>query len=175
MSGGRKAKKFLTATFLEMGPHVADNAITGQMKETSGRKMSDRKVKVARFEEPSPKQVSFQEKTSPSTSSVKGKQKAAEPSPHLASKFKVVAGSYERLLYGLEGTVTPKESGYEIHIEPIFIFPAHVSCIKAVAASPGGKWLATGSADEIVKVWDLARRKEIGGLMHHQGMYSSAH
>jgi len=51
-----------------------------------------------------------------------------------------------------------------------FIFPAHVSCIKAVAASPhGGKWLATGSADEIIKIWDLRRRKEIGGLMHHEG------
>ncbi|KAG6850676.1 hypothetical protein H0H93_010404 [Arthromyces matolae] len=55
-------------------------------------------------------------------------------------------------------------------LKPIFIFPAHVSCIKAVAASPeGGKWLATGSSDEIIKVWDLRRRKEIGGLMHHEG------
>ncbi|GJE93253.1 WD40 repeat-like protein [Phanerochaete sordida] len=52
----------------------------------------------------------------------------------------------------------------------MFIFPAHISSVKAVAASPnGGKWLATGSSDEIIKVWDLRRRKEIGGLMHHEG------
>jgi len=39
-----------------------------------------------------------------------------------------------------------------------------------VAASPqGGKWLATGSGDEIIKVWDLRRRKEVGGLMQHEG------
>jgi len=57
-------------------------------------------------------------------------------------------------------------------LKPIFIFPAHVSCIKTVAASPqGGKWLATGSGDEIIKVWDLRRRKEIGGLMQHEGFF----
>lgn len=87
--------------------------------------------------------------------------------------FKVIAGSYEKLLYGLEGTVTTTDdddSSYVFNLKPIFIFPAHVSCIKCIAASPsGGKWLATGSADEIVKVWDLRRRKEIGGLMHHEG------
>lgn len=91
----------------------------------------------------------------------------------LPSTFKVIAGSYEKLLYGLDGSVTTSEddeSKLEFHLKPIFIFPAHVSCIKAVAASPqGGKWLASGSADEIVKVWDLRRRKEIGGLMHHEG------
>jgi protein MAK11 len=93
-----------------------------------------------------------------------------------STTFKVIAGSYEKLLYGLEGSVCASESSdesaeYTFNLKPIFIFPAHVSCIKAVAASPGGgKWLATGSADEIVKVWDLKRRKEIGGLMHHEGM-----
>ncbi|CDO68795.1 hypothetical protein BN946_scf184805.g4 [Trametes cinnabarina] len=87
----------------------------------------------------------------------------------LPTTFKVICGSYEKLLYGLEGTVSLDGTEYGFHLEPIFIFPAHVSCIKTVAASPqGGKWLATGSADEIIKVWDLRRRKEIGGLMHHQ-------
>jgi protein MAK11 len=101
---------------------------------------------------------------------------AGEDTSHdaLPSTFKIIAGSYEKLLYGLEGTVTTSESDqdseYSFNLKPMFIFPAHVSCIKAVAASPtGGKWLATGSADEIVKVWDLRRRKEIGGLMHHEG------
>jgi protein MAK11 len=93
----------------------------------------------------------------------------------LPSSFKIIAGSYERLLYGLEGTVSVSSSAaseLEWTLKPIFIFPAHVSCIKTVAASPqGGKWLATGSGDEIIKVWDLRRRKEIGGLMQHQGFF----
>ncbi|KAH9987501.1 WD40-repeat-containing domain protein [Russula vinacea] len=91
----------------------------------------------------------------------------------LPSSFKIIAGSYERLLYGLEGTVSVSSSAaseLEWTLKPIFIFPAHVSHIKSVAASPqGGKWLASGSGDEIIKVWDLRRRKEVGGLMQHEG------
>lgn len=94
-------------------------------------------------------------------------------SPSLPSIFKVVVGSYERLLYGLEGSFEADKdstSGFKLSLKPIFIFPAHVACVKAVSASPdGGKWLATGSADEIVKVWDLKRKKEIGGLVQHEG------
>jgi protein MAK11 len=96
-----------------------------------------------------------------------------EQEPPLPFSFKIIAGSYERLLYGLQGTVSVSSpdasSALEWTLKPIFIFPAHVSYIKAVAASPHGKWLATGSQDEIVKVWDLRRRKEIGGLMQHEG------
>lgn len=98
------------------------------------------------------------------------------PSPPPRS-FKIVAGSYEKLLYGLEGTFSdpdssePSSSSRPIPtLKPIFIFPAHVGCVKAVSASPsGGKWLATSSTDEIIKVWDLRRKKEVGGLVHHTG------
>lgn len=124
-------------------------------------------------------------------SKVKGKERADTPPPAIKKQtrivasaavsdpsssttlpisFKVIAGSYEKLLYGLEGTVSSDSADYSFNFKPIFIFPAHVSCIKSVAVSPqGGKWLATGSADEIIKVWDLRRRKELGGLMQHQG------
>jgi len=93
--------------------------------------------------------------------------------PCLPKTFKIIAGSYEKLLYGLEGSFEsndPSSSKPHPTLKPIFIFPAHVGCIKAVAGSPsGGKWLATGSTDEIIKVWDLRRRKEIGGLIQHEG------
>ena len=40
---------------------------------------------------------------------------------------------------------------------------------QTVAASPqGGKWLATGSEDEIIRAWELRRRKEVGGLMENE-------
>lgn len=92
------------------------------------------------------------------------------------SSFTVIAGSYERLLYGLQGSFTDEKGALSSTpvLKPIFIFPAHVACVKAVAASPeGGKWLASGSSDEIVKVWDLRRRKEIGGLLQHEGVYNT--
>ncbi|KAI0642016.1 WD40 repeat-like protein [Trametes meyenii] len=116
------------------------------------------------------------EHASVSEPKLKPKKKSTETvsdpssSTSLPTSFKIICGSYEKLLYGLEGNVSLEGLNYSFHIKPIFIFPAHVSCIKSVAASPqGGKWLATGSADEIIKVWDLRRRKEIGGLMHHEG------
>jgi hypothetical protein len=103
----------------------------------------------------------------------KAKAATAPPTPDpLPTAFKVIAGSYEKLLYGLQGSASLSDEGsLSFSLKPVFIFPAHVSSVKALAASPGGgKWLASGSVDEIIKVWDLRRRKEVGGLMHHSGM-----
>jgi len=96
----------------------------------------------------------------------------------LPCAFTVIVGSYEKLLYGIEGTYesntaaggSSSKSKISPTLKAVFIFPAHVASVRAVAASPhGGKWLATGSSDEIIKLWDLRRRKEVGGLMQHQG------
>ncbi|KAG6829143.1 hypothetical protein H0H92_005547 [Tricholoma furcatifolium] len=117
-------------------------------------------------DEPTPTTKPKPKKTKPT--------KTPAPAP-LPTSFKIIAGSYEKLLYGLHGTISasssaPSSNQYTYTLSPLFIFPAHVGCIKAVAASPsGGKWLATGSADEIIKIWDLRRRREVGGLMHHTG------
>ncbi|KAJ7065374.1 WD40-repeat-containing domain protein [Mycena amicta] len=129
--------------------------------------MAERPAKKARVEPLSAKRVKGSPVPASFKAKAKGKEKEKDPLP---STFKIVAGSYEKLLYGLQGSVSCDKDELSFHLKPVFAFPAHVSCIKAVAASPhGGKWLATGSADEIIKVWDLRRRKEIGGLMHHEG------
>lgn len=45
-----------------------------------------------------------------------------------------------------------------------------MSYARAVAVWPSGKKCSvTGSGDEIIKVWDLSRRREIGGLVQHEG------
>ncbi|KAJ9092506.1 hypothetical protein QFC19_008719 [Naganishia cerealis] len=98
-----------------------------------------------------------------------------KPVPTKNEKFLVIAGSYEKNMYGLEIDVKDYKSSdpetSPLRVKPIFIFPAHLSCIKTMKASPGGgKFLATGSDDEFVKVWDLRRRKEIGSLSQHIGM-----
>lgn len=114
----------------------------------------------------------------PVSEKAKGKQKAVAPTT-LPGSFILVAGSYEKLLYGIEGSYPPHnvDSGDGLvnrvvkpDLTPIFIFPAHLAFVKCVAASPGGKWLATGSEDEFIKVWDLRRRKEVGSLSQHTGM-----
>lgn len=126
---------------------------------------------------------------SESTSKSSSQPSTSTPSSSLPTGFTIVVGSYEKLLYGIEGTFSlstqhqksnePNNStsssspAPHMHVptlKPVFIFPAHVASVKCVAASPdGGRWLATGSSDEVIKVWDLRRRKEVGGLMQHQG------
>ncbi|KAJ3122693.1 hypothetical protein HK098_002529 [Nowakowskiella sp. JEL0407] len=84
--------------------------------------------------------------------------------------FRVVFGTYERLLYGLDGFISssPETSSKSaISLNPVFMYPAHMSCVKCVATS--GKYLATGSTDEQIKLYDLRVRKEVGSLMHHEG------
>ncbi|KAG9126136.1 hypothetical protein FRC07_004743 [Ceratobasidium sp. 392] len=116
--------------------------------------------------EPGPSEPSSSTKKLPQTASPNAESAAP-------SAFKIIVGTYEKLLYGLEGRVLLEKDlpgQLSVSLKPIFIFPAHVACVRAVAASPqGGKWLATGSTDEIIKVWDLRRRKEVGGLVQHQG------
>ncbi|KAG0694129.1 WD40-repeat-containing domain protein [Suillus ampliporus] len=149
------------------------------MPKVTSSKPTERSVKRARIVSSPKDKKTVKPTPQPDlhlVSSRKGKEKAstkpASEDTTLPASFKIITGSYEKLLYGLDGSVSLDEAndGYKFELQPIFIFPAHVSCIKAVAASPnGGKWLATGSADEVIKVWDLRRKKEIGGLMHHEG------
>lgn len=109
--------------------------------------------------------------TTNGSSSVKASDRADEPTP----AFEVIAGSYERLLYGLhctldvDGTSAGGDAGaLQASMEPIFQFPAHLSSVKTAAASPNGRYLVTGAADDVIKLWDLRRRKEIGGLLAHE-------
>jgi protein MAK11 len=116
----------------------------------------------------------------------KGGKKAAvekpakvEPTPPAPTRFVVSAGSYERLLYGLSCQFLPSadaDARPTLDIQPIFSFPAHLSSLRTVASSKqvspgtgserkvGGKYLVSGGADEVIKVWDLRRRKEVGSL-----------
>ncbi len=92
---------------------------------------------------------------------------AVEKEKHVV-RFQVVAGSYDKILYGLQ--IQSTDGSESLEMKPLFIFPAHISCVKAVSASPGGgKWLATGGTDETIKIWDLKRRRELGSLQQHSG------
>lgn len=91
--------------------------------------------------------------------------------------FYIVAGSYERIMIGLELSYSldsplNTESATDLNTEglilkPIFNFPAHQSCLKSLTISPnvkGKKWLISSGTDETLKIWDLKRRREMGIL-----------
>ncbi|KAJ1733418.1 60s ribosome biogenesis protein mak11 [Coemansia biformis] len=98
----------------------------------------------------------------PAAAEAGGLPPLAEREPARES-FLIAAGTYERILYGIEA----RFAGDQLTLSPQFIFPSHIGCIKAVAA--GGRYLASGSTDEIVKVYDLKKRVELGSLHEHKG------
>jgi len=87
--------------------------------------------------------------------------------------FLIICGTYERNLYGFEVHRTRKDeaeaegrkdkknskdvSGQEqeekdeavVELKPVFIYPSHSGCIKCLGVS--GKFLASGSTDEVIK------------------------
>ncbi|BFZ63376.1 Protein mak11 [Saitoella coloradoensis] len=90
------------------------------------------------------------------------------PSSTSTAAFRVIAGSYEHVLYGLDAMFdSAAGKGSDAHMEPVFIFPAHMAAMKTLAV--GGRYLASGGADEIIKLYDLKLRKDLGTLHAHNG------
>lgn len=125
------------------------------------------------------KRARFQQKQSGSEAPTKTpkiqkseSKKAANSAPSKPVSLNVSVGSYERLLYGFN----LRMHDGKLKFKPLFMFPAHITCIKSVALSPpppgsskGGKWLITGGTDESIKVWDIRRRVEVGSLTGTEG------
>lgn len=54
------------------------------------------------------------------------------------------------------------------HVHPLFtLFSGGTSSIRASAFSPDGRWLATGSEDNGVRLWDAETGKAHGGALEH--------
>ncbi|KAG0204758.1 p21-activated protein kinase-interacting protein 1-like protein [Mortierella sp. NVP41] len=101
---------------------------------------------------------------------VVAKPKKVEVVPEGATleDFRIVAGTYENMLYGVDAYWNEDMT---LRLSPIFIFSAHIGCIKSLAI--GGHFLASGSTDEKIQLYDLKRRKELGALLQHQGTITS--
>jgi protein MAK11 len=100
-----------------------------------------------------------------------GPQKASE------WKCRVVFGTYERTICGFDVQLLLNTE--KPVLKPVFIVPAHLGCLKTLAI--GGSILASGGNDEVIKLFDLKRKKELGSLHQHEGsitaldFYKSSH
>ncbi|XP_066539556.1 p21-activated protein kinase-interacting protein 1-like isoform X2 [Hoplias malabaricus] len=84
----------------------------------------------------------------------------------MAGRGEIVAGSYEQIVFGFR--VLPGEQEWKL--EPSFSHHAHTASLSALAASE--QFVATGSRDETVQLYDMKTRTEHGALLHHEGTVS---
>lgn len=75
--------------------------------------------------------------------------------------MKLVAGSYERYLWGW------KVEKRKEQLQPLFSYAAHLAPIKCIAS--WGSVLATGGADDTIKIFDTNANTDMGTLTHHTG------
>ncbi|OQS02852.1 p21-activated protein kinase-interacting protein, partial [Thraustotheca clavata] len=82
----------------------------------------------------------------------------------------IVAGTYEGMLYGWEASME-ELLAKKAKLKMVYGYPAHVECIKSIAMmmENDGKTLLTGSTDEMIKIYNVKRKVEVGILMQHKG------
>ncbi|XP_063883697.1 p21-activated protein kinase-interacting protein 1-like [Scylla paramamosain] len=83
-------------------------------------------------------------------------------------KLQIIVGTNEEFVLGYD--VTHKEDR-RVSLHQIFADHSHNGSVRQVAV--GGKILASGAADEMIRVFNLATRTEVGIIMEHQGTISS--
>uniref|UniRef100_K3X853 Anaphase-promoting complex subunit 4 WD40 domain-containing protein n=1 Tax=Globisporangium ultimum (strain ATCC 200006 / CBS 805.95 / DAOM BR144) TaxID=431595 RepID=K3X853_GLOUD len=89
--------------------------------------------------------------------------------------LRIVAGTYEGLLYGWEFPTKASLKAPSPKLKLIFGYSAHTECIKSVAlmAAKHGKTLLSGGNDEMIKIYNVDKRVEVGSLMEQHGAITS--
>ncbi|XP_051969760.1 p21-activated protein kinase-interacting protein 1-like [Xyrauchen texanus] len=93
----------------------------------------------------------------------------------MGDRVELVAGSYEQIVFGYRICTGEKEWT----LEPNFTHHAHAASLSAVASND--QFIATGSKDETIQLYDMSKKTEYGSLLHHDGtiscleFYSSSH
>eukprot|EP00112_Aurelia_sp_Birch-Aquarium-sp1_P019717 Seg494.3_Seg494.5 transcript_id=Seg494.3_Seg494.5/GoldUCD/mRNA.D3Y31 product="p21-activated protein kinase-interacting protein 1-like" protein_id=Seg494.3_Seg494.5/GoldUCD/D3Y31 len=80
--------------------------------------------------------------------------------------IEVAVGTYNHVLIGI-GLSHAKDREKEWQFVPTFTDQGHDGCIKTVAT--GGKFLASGSTDETIRLYDLKKHVELGSLVQQGG------
>ncbi|CAB4390598.1 unnamed protein product [Rhizophagus irregularis] len=94
----------------------------------------------------------------------------------IVKDFLIIAGSYERILYGIDAHwiksgESSDDDDFSLKLDPIFVFSAHTGCIKTV--SVGGKFLASGSTDEVIKLYNLRKPEAKMGRVNSLAVHPS--
>lgn len=103
-----------------------------------------------------------------SLSTVSFSRLAASKNQNSEKKMSLIAGSYERFIWGFKLKSLKNRDSFSLN--PLFSFPSHLSAIKCAAVS--GSAAVTGGSDDTIKIYDLSTSSEIGSL-HHSSTITS--
>ncbi|XP_068092987.1 p21-activated protein kinase-interacting protein 1 [Hyperolius riggenbachi] len=81
----------------------------------------------------------------------------------MEDRIEVVCGCYEQILFGF--AVQP--TGEQWTATADFTNHAHTASLSVVAAN--NRFVATGSKDETIQIYDMKKKVEHGALLHHSG------
>ncbi|XP_050029840.1 p21-activated protein kinase-interacting protein 1-like [Dermacentor andersoni] len=82
--------------------------------------------------------------------------------------FDVILGTYEEFLLGY---ALQKGNDGQFRLQQFFTNHSHLGSVRCVAA--GGKFVASGSVDETIRLFNMRSRSEMGSLMQHEGTINS--
>lgn len=82
--------------------------------------------------------------------------------------FDVILGTYEEFLLGY---ALQKGKDGQFRLQQFFTNHSHLGSVRCVAA--GGKFVASGSVDETIRLFNMRSRSEMGSLMQHEGTINS--
>jgi len=80
-------------------------------------------------------------------------------------------GTYNNILFGFTFCEEESDDATIWRFKPIFTDQGHTGCIKTV--SSGGRYMASGSTDETIRLFDMRKRVEVGTLVEQDGSITS--
>lgn len=85
------------------------------------------------------------------------------------SPLNIAVGTYDGIVAGL--SLESDSVDTSLTLQTHFASDVHASAVRASAFR--GSDLVTGGADEVIRVFDVSRRVEVGTLLHHEGTITS--
>ncbi|XP_051970338.1 p21-activated protein kinase-interacting protein 1-like [Xyrauchen texanus] len=82
----------------------------------------------------------------------------------MGDHVELVAGCYEQIVFGYRRVCKGED---EWTLVPNFTHHAHTASLTAVASN--NQFIATGSKDETIQLYDMSMKTEHGALLHHDG------